>query len=75
MKADRYGTPTDHQRFECRWMPARERKAARIDGQCRDCRSFVEAGSGRHQGEHCAMHGFSTRAGAVCRDFRARDAA
>ncbi|MCK7581052.1 MAG: hypothetical protein MZV65_39605 [Chromatiales bacterium] len=75
MKADKYGTPTENSRWSTGWMPSRERKAARIESQCRNCKSFVEADSGRHQGEHCVMHGFSMRAGAVCRNFRAQEAA
>lgn len=73
MKADRTGTPDEQKRWTARWMTPTQRREHPEMGRCRDCRFFEPPRDGR--GEFCRQHGFSTRPGAVCRDFIGREMA
>lgn len=73
MKSDRSGTPAEQQRWHAGWMTPTQRRERPEMGRCRDCLAFEPPHDGK--GEFCAMHGFATRPGAVCRGFRVRKVA
>jgi hypothetical protein len=75
MKAERYGTLAEQCRYQAEWMPAKQRTDDRIR-KCINCGNSEiptnEDGVISRTGLRCAMFGFATRDGAICKFYRSR---
>ena len=66
MKAQQYGTPTEHLRWSAGWKSPQERRESGTEGKCCSCR-YLETGDYLISNTpRCRLLGVETKAGAIC---------